>query len=96
MHTVKPIDHEAVICAARETGAIITVEEHQLAGGLGSAVAEVLCDAGVAPGAFLRLGLPDVYVGKVGTHPWLLREYGLDAEGIAASVRRRISPGRTI
>ena len=49
MHTVKPIDREAIVKAARETGAIVTVEEHQLQGGLGSAVAEVLCDEGVAP-----------------------------------------------
>ena len=79
MHTVKPIDRNAIVNAARETGAIVTVEEHQLQGGLGSAVAEVLCDEGVGPKKFLRLGLPDVYVSKVGTHEWLLDQYGLSA-----------------
>ena len=87
MHTVKPIDREAVVKAATETGAIITVEEHQLAGGLGSAIAEVLCDEGVAPGKFLRMALPDVYVSKVGTHEWLLDQYGLSAPKIARRVR---------
>ena len=91
MHTVKPIDNEAILAAARETGAIITVEEHQLSGGLGSAVAEVLCDATVFPKKFLRIALPDVYVTKVGSHEWLLDQYGLSAPKIAASVRRTLS-----
>jgi len=56
LHTVRPIDREAIVKAARETAAIITVEEHQLQGGLGSAVAEVLCDEGVMPKKFLRIG----------------------------------------
>ncbi|MBT3379004.1 MAG: transketolase [Lentisphaerae bacterium] len=83
LHTVKPIDREIIVKAAQETGGIVTVEEHQLAGGLGSAVAEVLCDEGVVPGKFLRIGLPDVYVSKVGTHEWLLDQYGLSAPRIA-------------
>ena len=87
LHTVKPIDRAAIVNAARETGAIITVEEHQLPGGLGSAVAEVLCDEGVAPRKFLRIGLPDEYVSQVGTHEWLLDQYGLSAPKIAANVR---------
>ena len=87
MHTVKPIDREALLAAARETGAIITVEEHQINGGLGSAVAEVLCDAGVFPKKFLRIALPDEYVSKVGSHEWLLDQYGLSASKIVASIR---------
>ena len=87
LHTVRPIDREAIVRAARETGAIITVEEHQLQGGMGSAVAEVLCDEGVAPRKFLRIGLPDEYVSQVGTHEWLLDQYGLSAPQIAANVR---------
>ncbi|MBT3287288.1 MAG: transketolase [Victivallales bacterium] len=83
LHTVKPIDREAIVRAAQETGAIVTVEEHQLAGGLGSAVAEVLCDEGVAPKRFLRIALPDEYVSRVGTHEWLLDQYGLSAPKIA-------------
>lgn len=93
MHTVKPIDRTAILAAARETGGIVVVEEHQLAGGLGSAVAEVLCDEGVWPNKFLRIALPDLYVGKVGGHEWLLNEYGLSAPKIAARVRHLV--GRT-
>ena len=87
MHTVKPIDREAIVSAARETGAIITIEEHQIQGGLGGAVAEVLCDAGACPQKFLRIGLPDVYVSKVGSHEWLLDQYGLSTPRIVASVK---------
>jgi transketolase len=88
LHTVKPIDRKAIVKAARETGAIITVEEHQLQGGMGSAVAEVLCDEGAMPKKFLRIGLPDVYVSKVGTHEWLLNECGLSTPKIVASIRK--------
>lgn len=87
LHTVRPIDRNAIIKAACETGAIVTVEEHQLQGGMGSAVAEVLCDEGAVPRRFLRIGLPDLYVSKVGTHEWLLDQYGLSADKIAAAVR---------
>jgi transketolase len=91
LHTVKPIDSKTIVKAAKETGAIVTVEEHQLQGGLGGTVAEVLCDAGVVPKRFLRIALPDEYVSKVGTHEWLLNEYGLSAPKIATRVRRLLS-----
>ena len=86
MATASPIDREAIVAAARETGAIVTVEEHQLPGGLGSAVAEVLCDEGATPGKFLRIGLPDTYISRVGTHEWLLEEYGLSTPRIAERI----------
>ncbi|NLF68211.1 MAG: transketolase [Candidatus Anammoximicrobium sp.] len=87
MHTVKPLDREAILAAAEETGGLVVVEEHQISGGLGGAVAEVLADACVAPRRFLRIGLPDVYVSQVGSHEWLLDQYGLSAEKIAGTVR---------
>ena len=87
MHTVKPIDKEAIIAAAQETGGIITVEEHQLSGGLGGAVAEILCDAGVQPKRFRRLALPDLYVSKVGGHEWLLDQYGLSTRKIVEATK---------
>lgn len=93
LHTVKPIDRAAIVAAARETGAVITVEEHQLQGGLGSAVAEVLCDEGAAPAKFLRLGLPDTYVSRVGTHEWLLDQYGLSAPRLAERIRAFLAGG---
>ena len=78
MHTVKPIDRETIIKAAKETGKILTVEEHNLSGGFGSAVAEVLADAGMCGSIkFKRMALPDVYVSKVGSQEWLIKEYGL-------------------
>jgi transketolase len=94
MHTVKPIDREAISAAAGETGGIVVVEEHQLSGGLGSAVAEVLADACLAPQRFLRIALPDVYVSRVGTHEWLLDQYGLSARKIAGSVRAMLGECR--
>jgi transketolase len=86
MHTVKPLDREAILRAARETGAILTVEEHNVLGGLGGAVAEVLAEAG-AGAAFQRVGLPDSYVHIVGSHEWLLDHYGFSPETIASTAR---------
>jgi transketolase len=82
MHTVKPIDREAIIRAANDTGAVITVEEHNLSGGLGSAVAEVLSEEGAFV-PFKRIGLPDTYVHEVGSHSWLLDKFGFSPDSIA-------------
>ncbi|OHD75559.1 MAG: transketolase [Spirochaetes bacterium RBG_16_67_19] len=87
MHTVKPLDREAVLAAARETRAVVTVEEHNVLGGLGGAVAEVLAEAGGGV-PFLRVGLPDSYIHLVGSHNWLLDHYGFAPQAIAASARR--------
>src|SRR5262249_41247286 len=61
MHTIAPLDHEEILAAARETGAILSVEEHNVTGGLGSAVAEVLAEAGAGV-RFRRHGAPDEHV----------------------------------
>jgi len=82
---LKPIDKEAVISAARETGAIVTAEEHTIIGGLGGAVAEVLADAGIGV-CFKRIGFPDVYT-DIGSPRELLSRYGIDADGIIGGVR---------
>ena len=87
MHTVKPIDSESIRRAAEQTGAIITVEEHNINGGLGGAVAEVLAENCHTAVKFKRLALPDVNVSKVGSQEWLLAQYGLDPNGIACSVK---------
>lgn len=81
MPCIKPIDREAIIRAAAETGKIITVEEHQLSGGFGSAVAEVLADANVFC-RFKRMGLPDVNVSKIGSQDYLRDQYGLGVDAI--------------
>lgn len=88
MHTVKPIDVEAIVKAAGETSAIVTVEEHNILGGLGGAVAEVLAEECGSSVKFKRLALPDINVSRVGSQQWLLAQYGLDAEGIAGSVKK--------
>ncbi|HEV3168160.1 MAG TPA: transketolase C-terminal domain-containing protein [Isosphaeraceae bacterium] len=75
MHTVKPLDNAAVIQAARETAAIVTVEEHSITGGLGSAVAEVLAEAGV-PTRFRRFGMPDQLYHTVGSQNHMRRLAG--------------------
>ena len=84
MHTIKPLDEEAVLAAASETGAIVTVEEHSVIGGLGGAVAEVLADHAVAI-PFLRHGVHDEYV-LIGPPAALYDHYRLDAPGVAAVV----------
>ena len=86
MHTIKPIDREAIVRAAKETGAIITVEEHNLSGGLGSAVAEVLADEGCLNVKFKRMALPDVFVHEVGSQAWLREQYGLDVKDIEREI----------
>jgi len=85
MHTVKPLDHHAVAAACSETGGIITVEEHTLDGGLGSAVAEACMDAGVYPKRFARIGLRSVFSSIVGSQEYLRSCYGLDAVAIAGT-----------
>lgn len=83
IHTIKPIDKDIIISAAKKTGKIVTVEEHSIIGGLGSAVSEVLCEN--APASLLRIGINDVF-GESGPGGELVKKYGLDGEGIAKSV----------
>ena len=85
MHTIKPIDREAIVKAAKETGKIITVEEHNMSGGLGSAVAEVLVDEGCNV-KMKRIALPDVYVHEVGSQQWLREQYHLTAPYIEEEI----------
>jgi len=91
MHTVKPIDKETIIKAAKETGKIITVEEHNLSGGLGSAVAEVISDSGLSGIVkFKRMGFPDVFITKVGSQEWIREQYGLGPKNIEEEVRKML------
>lgn len=81
MHTIKPIDKEAIIKAAQQTGTIVTVEDHNILGGLGSIVADVLMEAGV-PARLKKIGVPDTFV-EYGYPEALYPHYGMDAAGIA-------------
>jgi transketolase len=89
MHSIKPIDREAIEKAADEIGRIVTVEEHFVSGGLGGAVAEILAERG--KGRLLRLGLRDEFVMEVAPYPDILKLVGLDAESIAASAKSMVS-----
>lgn len=84
MHTIKPLDTEMIIKCAKETGTIVTVEEHSINGGLGAAVAECLCENGFG-GKFKRIGLPDQFA-VLGDPDEVYKYYGMDPEGIAKSV----------
>jgi transketolase len=85
LHTVKPLDTQAILEAARSTGRVLTVEEHTILGGLGAACAEVLLEGGLTC-RFKRHGLKDEY-SLIGPPTQLWRHYRLDAEGIAAAFR---------
>lgn len=84
IHTIKPLDTELVTAAAKESGKVVTVEEHSVIGGLGSAVCEAL--SGTCPVPVLRIGVNDVF-GESGPAVELIQKYGLDAEGIYQKVK---------
>ena len=84
LHTIKPLDREALLCAAAETRAIVTAEEHRLCGGLGGAVAELLsCER---PTRMRMVGMPDVFA-SIGPTNKLRAKYGMSADGIAEACR---------
>ena len=88
MHTWKPLDEELVIKAARETGAIVTAENHQVSCGLGSAVANVLVENCLVPQE--RVGIQNRF-GQVGPQDFLMKEYNLTAEDIVAAAEKAIA-----
>ncbi len=88
MCTIKPIDREIIVDSAKKTGVIVTAEEHNIIGGLGSAVAEVVCET--VPVPVIRVGVNDRF-GKSGPAVQLLHEFGLDADNIAAKAKEALS-----
>ena len=88
IHTIKPLDKDIILKAAKETGAIVVAEEHNVIGGLGSAVTETLCESFPVP--VLRVGTNDVF-GRSGKVPPLLQMYGLTAENIAEKAKLAIA-----
>ena len=83
IHTLKPIDKDLIVKAAKETGAIVTAEEHSIIGGLGSAVSEVLCEEYPVP--VVKVGIKDTF-GESGKPAELLEKYGLTAANIVEKV----------
>jgi transketolase len=86
MHTLKPLDEAAVLAAARETRAIVTLEEHSIVGGLGSAVAEVLAEREGSHVWFRRIGLPSAFSPHIGTQEYMQTQHGLDPESLTLQV----------
>ena len=84
IHTIKPLDEEIIIQAAKETGKIVTIEEHSIIGGLGSAVCDCLCEN--YPAKVLKIGINDVFV-ESGPALELLHAYKLDGEGVYGTVK---------
>jgi transketolase len=90
MHTLKPIDRVEIKAAVEETGTIVTVEEHSVIGGLGSAVAFVIAEEGLHPAGFRCLALPDAFSHRVGGRDFLLASHGLSPQAIASAVRETV------
>ncbi|MCD7735540.1 MAG: transketolase family protein [Lachnospiraceae bacterium] len=84
IHTIKPLDEDLVVACAKETGKVVTVEEHSVIGGLGSAVCDALCAK--APTPVLKIGVQDVF-GESGPAVELLKKYRLDGEGVYGQVK---------
>lgn len=87
IHTIKPLDEELVVAAAKETGKIVTVEEHSVIGGLGSAVCETLCEK--YPTSVLKIGVKDVF-GESGPAVKLLEKYKLDGQGVYEQIKEYV------
>jgi transketolase len=91
MHTIKPIDEEAILSAALETSCILTVEEHSRFGGLGGAVAELLSENAQSPFIFRQRALPSEFTKHVGSQEYLREIYGLTSESVAEEVADLVS-----
>ncbi len=94
VHSLKPFDTETIIHACRNTRNIITVEEHTLYGGLGSAVAEAMLDKGILPNKFLRIGLNSGFSSIVGSQEYLRKQYSLDSHSISERIQLILRNGR--
>jgi len=91
MHTVKPLDTEAIIAAARQTGALVTAEEHSIVGGLGGAVAETITDA--YPVVLKRVGLADRFA-ETGPYSVILDRYGMSVQHVVAAAKSAVAAKR--
>lgn len=86
MHTLKPLDNDAILSAARETQAIVTLEEHSVIGGLGSAIAEVLAEADGVRIPFRRIGLPSSFSPHIGSQEYMQEKHGLDVVSLVRTL----------
>ncbi len=86
VHTIKPLDKETIIDVATSHQVLLSIEDHSIIGGLGSAIAEVLCDIGIGK-KLIRLGMQDTF-GESGDETLLLRKYGMDAKEIFETIKK--------
>jgi transketolase len=91
MHTIKPIDRDALANALERTRAIFTVEEHTINGGLGGAVAEAIAEMATTGFIFARLGLPEQFRAPAASQEWLRREAKISPDQIALSIKHSLS-----
>ena len=92
MPTIKPLDRGTLLRMAAAVPVVVTVEEHSVIGGLGSAVAEVIAEASLHPAKrFKRIGIPDVFPDRYGSQAGLMKHYGLSAEEVAATITRLLA-----
>jgi len=89
VHTIKPLDREAITAAAVETGALVTIEDHSILGGLGCAVAEAVLTSHPAP--VVRVGIPDCFCETTGTFEEMLPEYRMDPPAIVSAAHRALA-----
>lgn len=92
VHTIKPLDTVAICRAADECRHVVTLEEHNIVGGLGGAVAEACLENGIAPRSFRRIGLRDCYPDIVGDQAYLRAKYGMDRHAVAAALVEMLGP----
>jgi len=93
IHTLKPIDAEAIVTAAHETRALVTIEEHNIIGGLGSAVSEVIAENGT-PLPFKRIGIPDTFTYGVGSQNHHLASHGITVEAVKTTLSNMLETGK--
>ena len=93
LYSIKPIDKAAILAAAKETRGIVVLEEHNICGGVGSAVAEVLMDEGAGDIPFKRIAMPDVNATKIGCQAWMREQYGLGVSDVVSAVREIVKLG---
>ena len=96
MHTVRPIDTAAIESAVLETGAVFTLEEHSVVGGLGGAVAEFLTENWEGPLVFKRFGLPSEFSCFVGSQEYMRARHGLTAEAVALGIRAKLGKAHSL
>src|SRR5579859_684714 len=96
MHTVRPLDTAAIESAARGTGAVFTLEEHSVVGGLGGAVAEYLAENWEVPVVFKRIGLPSEFSCFVGSQEYMRARHGLSAEAVALGIRAKMEKAQSL